>query len=308
MCPKDILKHFYKEPSPYPRVGTDANAVCAYGDKLGEIILLSRIPLKAQSERKNIYTFVNPENRFKDVFYKYMYGHVEPPINAKKSAFHPIVENRNTGPGNILQQVYSALGLSVDIKPRGFLGIRSTPKKNKVGIHIDGVSAGNIIGFPKLRTIYPENVTVIQKFILDNPQYEFVQFGLSNELQGVTNWLGKSVEESIEEAATCEFIICLNSAFLHIATALDVKTVCIINAPDPEVCFLPVMRNYCYPCVPPYNLYDIYWLPPQVVYLHQDGENPLVPSFSEDNLKKALDGRVYPYFSDRYLDLIFEYE
>lgn len=307
MGPRDVLKMFYNVPSPFPRHRTDVNAVCAYGDKLGELVMISRIPMKAKAEGKSVYTFVNPDNKFVDFFRKWTHCHMEPPPDAIRSSCQAVVEGHNCGPGNILQQVYAAVGLGVDVKPRGFLGIPSRPKRNKVGIHLDGVTAGTMLGYPRVRTIYPENIAVIQKFILANQQYEWVQFGLGSPLEGVTSFLGKSIDDSIHEVSTCEFMVCLNSAFMTIAAALDVKTIVIINNPRVEACFFPVMTNMVPPCVPPYDIYDSFWLYPQNVHLHQDGENPLVPRFSADSLARALDGRVYPYFRDDYLDMIFEY-
>lgn len=308
MNPKEILRKYYKDFPRYPIEKTDVTALAGYGDKLGEIIMLSRIPLKSRAEKKNIYTFINPENKFRDIFYKYVLAHLEPPDYAKRSAFQPIVENRNCGPGQILQQVYGAIGLSIDIKPRGFLGIPSQPKKNKVGIHIDGVGAGTLPGCPYLRTIYPHNVQILQEFIKKKTNYEFVQFGLKNPLDGVTSFIGKSLEDSIQEVATCEFMICINSAFMHIAAALDVKIICIINNPRIERCYFPVMVNDIPPCVLPYQNYDQFWLYPQAVFLHQDGSNELVPRFSQSALDMALRSMLYPYWSDDYLDLITEYD
>ena len=51
---------------------------------------------------------------------------------------------------------------------------------------------------------------------------------------------------------------------------------------------------------------DIEWLFPQNVHLHQNGQNELVPIVSEDSLKMAINGDVYPYWKFDFLDLIFK--
>lgn len=308
MNPRDILRRVYGFKSPMPRYCAEVNAVQGFGDKLGEIVMLSRIPLKAWCEGKQVYTFVNPENKFRSFYERWVHSRVEPPQDAVRATFQSIVEGKNCGPGNLLQQTYSALGLHPEIKPKGFFGIASQPKKHKVGIHIDGVGAGTLPGFPEKRDIYQRNIDVLQKFVLENDLYEFVQFGQRRPLDGVTSFLDRSLDDSVYEVATCEFMICINSSFMHIAAALDVKTVVIINNPRPDRSYFPVLVNDCLPPVPPWDCYDSYWMYPQNTHLHQDGGNPLVPEFSADNLLRALEGKVYPYFRDDWLDMIFENE
>jgi hypothetical protein len=85
---------------------------------------------------------------------------------------------------------------------------------------------------------------------------------------------------------------------MHLAAALGLKIVGIINFPDPARIFLPVLKDI--------NLVESSWLYPQSVLLHQDGEGELVARFSLLNLERAIAGELYPYWSDRYLPLIHE--
>jgi hypothetical protein len=47
------------------------------------------------------------------------------------------------------------------------------------------------------------------------------------------------------------------------------------------------------------------WLYPQNVHLHQNGENEVVKKLSVFNIKKAFNGEIYPFWSHKFLDLIF---
>jgi hypothetical protein len=319
---ENILRSYYQDKIPNGRnLNKPIKTVGCY-NKLGESIMLSSIPEKANKENKEV--FLNKDgNFFLDIVLKNNTYHIN-----KKEQFetiHHLVENFNCGNGNILQQIYRILGLEIDIKPKGNLYINKEKKKNLIGIHIDGISAGRF--YPRGRSIYEENIKILQEFINDNSQYSFIQFGqgqnkredlipsgisevIKNDksglLENVEDYLNKSLEDTFNKMAECEYFICLNSGFYHAAIALDIKTICIINLPVIEECYLPILVNEMLPCSPPYLKWDKNWLYPQAVHLHQDGENQLVKQFNYLNLKKALHGDIYPFWSDKYLSLIHE--
>jgi hypothetical protein len=322
---KDILFSFYKnKKNQGPLFNKDNHNIGCY-NKLGEAIMLSSIPEKSFLENQNIF-LDKKHNYFLDIILKKNPFYQDRIIN-KSLSIHDIVEHFNCGNGNILQQIYRILGLAVDIKPKGKLYIEKTKKKNLIGIHLDGVSAGRFS--PKGRIIYHSNIETLQRFINNNlQQYSFIQFGqgkLKEEdllltgvskpknddktglLNNVEDFLNKNIEDTLEKIAECEYFICLNSAFYHAAIALNIKTICIINLPDIKECYIPILVNEMLPCVPPYSSWDKNWLYPQAVHLHQDGENELVKQFNEKNLKKALEGEIYPFWKDDYLNLINEF-
>jgi hypothetical protein len=320
---KDIIVKYYKNKSSNGiSFNNEINGISCY-NKLGEAIMLSSIPEKAKLNNKNISLNKNL-NFFLDlVLRKNIFFEKEAIDNVY--SMHYLVENFNYGNGNILQQIYRACGLEVDIKPKGNLYINKPKIKNRIGIHIDGASAGRFHG--SARDIYQNNIIILQNFINNNPQYNFIQFGQGKQkdekmiatgichpinenkeglLDNVEDFLNKNLEETLEKIAECEYFICLNSGFYHAAIALDIKTICIINLPSIEECYLPILVNEMLPCTPPYLKWDKNWLYPQAVHLHQDGENELVKLFNSENLKKALNGDIYPFWKNDYLNLINE--
>lgn len=319
--PQDLLTNFYKKKETRGNsFDGEVKSLSCY-NKLGETALLSFIPEQAAKEGKNISVGSFGNSYFAPVFGKNPFVKECQDLNA----FHSYTERFNLGNGNLVQQIQRLLKLKVDPKPRGRFYGSSIKISNRIGIHIDGVSAGRFYGAK--RAIYADNLKILQSFINNNKQYEFVQFGqgakkdekilpsgvsLPTEnnkeglLEGVSDFLNKGIEESIDLASTCEYFICLNSSFYHIAAALDCKIICIINNPKIEECYLPILVNEMPPNSPPYDIFDKIWLYPQAVHLHQDGENDLVPTFSELNLKRAINGEVYPFWDDKYLNLILD--
>jgi hypothetical protein len=301
---QDILINHYRQLEKRGSPPFEVKRIGAY-DKLGDSVFLTRIPKKAQEENKELYIDV-VGNRFITPLLDGNHFYKPAPDHLKNWTFHHMVESYNCGNGNILQQTYRLLGLKVDSKPKGYFNYNPAKNKKLIGIHVDGVSAGNIVGAGTARMIYPKNLELIQKFILENQnRYKFVQFGLAKAFQGVEDFTGIPLVESIRKAAECEYAICLNSGFMHVFAMFDVKIVCVINSPFLQHCYFPVLVNEMPECHP--LRYDRVWLYPQAVHLHQDGENELVPCFSLENLQKALDGEVYPYWSDCWLDLIYEH-
>jgi hypothetical protein len=127
---------------------------------------------------------------------------------------------------------------------------------------------------------------------------EFYEVGAHfSGLDSVGNWTGLPLEQSIRNMATCQYFIGILSGPLHLAIALGLKVIN-INFPAPSRIYLPVLKDI--------DLVETEWLYPQSVLLHQDGEGELVARFSLTNLERAINGDLYPYWSDRYLPLIHE--
>jgi hypothetical protein len=320
---EDIIISYYRnKPISGIKFNEQLNEISCY-NKLGEAIMFSSIPEKSVNENRDIYLNKNL-NYFLDLILK-KNPHFKSKDIDKSPNIHQIVENFNCGNGNILQQTYRLLGLNIDAKPKGNLYINKTKKKNLIGLHLDGVSAGRF--YPNGRVIYEHNIKILQEFIKTNSEYSFVQFGqgkkkeeellptglskpLNNDktglLKNVEDFLNKDISETLNKIAECEYFICINSSFYHAAIALDVKTICLINLPIIQSCYLPILVNEMLPCTPPFSHWDKNWLYPQAVHLHQDGENELVKMFSKENLKKALNGDIYPFWKDDFLNLINE--
>jgi hypothetical protein len=230
------------------------------------------------------------------------------------SALNPIGESKNyirtelielcdVGNGHLSQRLQRTLGLPVQRLPKPYLypTLPFNKKRNKVALHFStGVSAFDLIqhGFVNPRQLEDWAQKEILKFI-DDSNFEFVEFGMEQKFQHskVKDFTKKSVEDSINEMATCEYFMGLNSGFMNIAAALDLKSIIVVNVPDVKDLYLPVIQE----C----SMEDMNWLYPQNVHLHQNGENELVKKLSIFNIKKAFNGEIYPFWSHKFLDLIF---
>jgi hypothetical protein len=230
------------------------------------------------------------------------------------SALNPIGESKNyirtelielcdVGNGHLSQRLQRTLGLPVQRLPKPYLypTLPFNKKRNKVALHFStGVSAFDLIqhGFVNPRQLEDWAQKEILKFI-DDSNFEFVEFGMEQKFQHskVKDFTKKSVEDSINEMATCEYFMGLNSGFMNIAAALDLKSIIVVNVPDVKDLYLPVIQE----C----SMEDMNWLYPQNVHLHQNGENELVKKLSVFNIKKAFNGEIYPFWSHKFLDLIF---
>lgn len=211
-----------------------------------------------------------------------------------------------SGNGHIIQGVQRALNLNVEIKPKGYLFVDENQKNIKpylkIGICLSTNNSGSFLidkGFKNPRTLNENTLSIINKFI-NCTKHEFIQFGDIDILKNnnVRNKVNYSIEESIKELSTCDYYIGLNSGFMHIAAALDIKSIILVNVPDPIDLYLPILKNVA--------VYDLNWLYPQNVHLHEYGENDIVKQINFDNLLRAIDGELYPFWKNDCLNLINE--
>jgi len=214
-----------------------------------------------------------------------------------------LLEFYDIGNGHLAQRLQRAIGLKVESLPKPYLFTNSQFKKNKVALHFStGPSAFDLIkhGFENPRQLQEESKNIISSLI-QNTNFEFIEFGEKQifPYENVENATNLSIEDSIKKLAECEFFIGLNSGFMNIAAGLSIKSIIIVNVPNVNNLFLPVLVD----C----GAEDMNWLYPQNVHLFQNAENALVPKLSLDNLLKSINGEVYPFWSSQYLDLIYDH-
>jgi len=209
---------------------------------------------------------------------------------------------RNLGNGHLFQRLRRLYGLNVDEKPFGKLRRDSPQVLNRVALHFD---AGKHQTWQKqhihsrAREIYPENLEIIQRFINDNPRMEFIEFGAKPiGLTGIKSCVGMDLKLQLQVLGTCEWFLGIVSGFMHAAAAYECKSVVVLNFPAARKIMLPTLVDT--------NLVESEWLYPQNVHLHQDNAGPLVPRFTDDSLRAAFNGEVYPYFKNDWLHLIHE--
>lgn len=206
------------------------------------------------------------------------------------------------GNGNLLQRFCRSMGVEPPTIPRGFIGVKNLQvERQRIGFSFTtGNSAFHKTNYQHPRQIYPRNLFLFQKFINQHPEYEFVEFGKESiGLKGVTSRCGLTIEETIPLMATCGHFITLNSGLMHVALALKIPTVAIVNIPSIEKFYLPELIEF--------PIEDLSWFAPQTHILHQDGGNALVPPFSLKNLEKALHQETYPFDrAEEFATLIFD--
>jgi hypothetical protein len=208
------------------------------------------------------------------------------------------------GNGHFIQRLHRVFGFEPPLKPKGNLHVLGIDRvKNRVAIHL--LPGGHADWqkryiHPRAREVYDETAKGLQQFVKSHGQYQFFEVGSkrSTWIQEAQDKTGIGLFETIRFLATCEFFVGIISGPMHIATALDVKCIVILNFPDANQIFLPTLKD-----IP---LVESDWLYAQNVHLHQESDGPLVKRFSADNLERAFNGDLYPYWSERFLPLIHE--
>ncbi|MAF24959.1 hypothetical protein CL634_05225 [bacterium] len=208
------------------------------------------------------------------------------------------------GGGHWFQNIQQSLGFEPDLKPKADLFVPNAKKqKGKVILNF---SAGPDQArqkeevHPRARELYPEHRDTIQKFINNNRnRYHFVEVDIeSSNFENVENKCGMDIDKSIEEIATCEYYLGIINGIMHVATALELKCITILNFPSAHQIYLPRLADL--------DLPDIDWLYPQNVHLHEDDDAELVQYLTYSNLEKAFNGEIYPFWEEDYINLFFE--
>lgn len=202
------------------------------------------------------------------------------------------------GPGHNFQRARRLFGLPVDPRPSGCLIVPGAEKRNRVSLHFEaGAHAHNQKCYhPRPRVIYPENLAIIRRFIRSHPELDFFEVG--GEVLGDTvPSLKCGLTDTIKAMAECVLHIGIISGPYHVANALGVPTICIINFPSPWELMLPCVKNI--------DIVESEWLYPQSHILHQDHDSIHWPKFSLYNLEAAHNRETYPYDNpEKFMELV----
>lgn len=140
---------------------------------------------------------------------------------------------------------------------------------------------------PRAREVYPENIAIIREFIANHPEVDFCEVGTS-VLSGLIPSVGRSgLMETIAWMSTAHVHIGTGSGPMHLAEALGMRTIVIINFPEPWKLMLPNLVNTF--------VREEQWYYPQSSILHQDHDSAHWPKFSLYSLESAFNNEVYPY-------------
>lgn len=299
---EDKIIKFYssKEAAKKQPIQQEYNYIGNWNGGLGDAMSLTILPFAGHLVNKkiNIYSF-SPHFATLIKFNPYY----KEDLNKSFVRAEMLQGYYDCGNGHFFQRLQRACGLNPLIKPKGFLLVNHKHTiKNKIILHFN-VGAHAAVQkrtvHPRAREFYPEHKECFQKWILNNQNnYQFVEVGTEfSNLKGVENKVSLSLEETILEMATGEYYIGLHSGVMHIAAALGLKSIMIINFPHADELYLPALKDL--------PISDLDWLYPQNVHLtEEDSNNELVPVFNYENITKAINGEIYPFWNDEYLKLI----
>jgi hypothetical protein len=201
------------------------------------------------------------------------------------------------GGGHFLQKIQHVCGIKRQTTPRPLLFNTHQTIPNRVVMSFDKGACNQTNIHPRARLLYPEHKQTIQTFINNNSStYTFVEVGRSfSGLDNVFDATNTGIESTTNEIAQCDYYFAMHNGLMHIAAGLNKKSIIIVNFPSAHQLYLPCLREV--------KSNELSWLYPQNVHLHEDDSSELVEFLTYNNIKRAFDGDIYPFFSDRYLNL-----
>lgn len=305
MMIEDLIINFYKDKINQKPILKDLNFIqdsqelnlTTLNIGLGDAVILTALT-KSKNKKLNIFS---PNKHWQSICKFNSFLNKEQTCNEYIRT--ELLEFFNIGNGHLAQRLQKAVGIDVDVKPKPYIYSYSKRNKKKIGLHFStGISAFDLLakGFNKPRQLTEESKKIILDFILKS-DYEFYEFGGKRNfhLENVKDCTSLNIEDSINKLNECEYFIGLNSGFMNLAAGLSIKSIIIVNVPNVNNLYLPVLVD----C----GIEDTNWLYPQNVHLFQNAENQLVPRLSVENIEKAINGEVYPFWEENYLDLIYDY-
>ena len=264
---------------------------------MGDAVILTDLP-RAGHQNARMMSVFSPSEHFQTImnFNPYYTKRLTP-----FSAFADVLYHSfNLGNGHLIQRLRRAYGLPLDIRPRGCLEVSGRIQQQRIVLHFE---AGRHAEWQRqhirsdARALSPAGKAAIQGLIAERREFEFVEIGKQPcGIDGVVDGTGLSLAETIQLLSSAEYFIGIMSGPIHLAAALDIKLICVTNFPPPEL--------ICLPCLKDIDQVESEWFYPQSVILHQDDDGKFVKRLTTENLHRALDGDIYPYWSDRYLELI----
>jgi hypothetical protein len=268
---------------------------------IGDTVILTALPRVAHAEGREVSIYSASEH-FETLC------SFNPFFRFKLHTFHAcassLVYNYNLGNGHYIQRLQRAFGLRPEREPRGCIVVKDFQRqRGNVVIHLEAgrwAEWQRVKIHPRARELHPETMFALQEFIDTRKELSFFEVGKRpSGLRNVQSWHGLSLSETICRMSSCDYFIGIMSGPMHIAAALNLKLIAIVN--------FPPAFQICLPTLIDIDLTESEWFYPQSVILHQESDGKFVRRLTTDNLKRAVDGVLYPYWSSRYLDLIYDF-
>jgi hypothetical protein len=289
----DVVRFYADHPgSSKPKLGRtfdpETHTLTNTPTGMGDSIMMTDLPRAAALSRRQGSSYLSSPH-FRDLIqFNPYYRDRHCPVWVSLSQ---VQMEYDLGPGHNFQKVRRLFNLPVDPRPSGCVIVPGgTVKRNRVSLHFEpGVHAISQRAHihPRAREVYPENLDIVRAFIKRHPELEFFEVGgcvLQNDVPNLSHLPLPSV---IHEMASCSLHIGIISGPYHLANALGVRTIVVINFPEPSMFMLPCMKNV--------DAVESEWLYPQSHVLHQDTDSPHWPRFTLKTLEMAYQGETYPY-------------
>jgi len=264
---KNILSDFYnrnKITLSQPKFLDYVNNITNKANGLGDLLILT--PLIPE---KNIYSPFNDYFSFLE-YSDCKFNKQDIYFDIRDSDLH----KQDWGGGHCIQRLQKAFLGKFDLLPKPKINKKYSPLKNKVAFHFES--------FRRKETALPQEIRDLIK-----------EFFLKNKYQTYDCSSYKNLKELIEEMSSCEYFVGIDSGPMHLAAAFEIKSIIILNHPSSKDIYLPKLAEA--------NIANSEWLYPQNIHLAVNEGNQLINKFSVANLRNALVGNLYPYFSKEYL-------
>lgn len=298
-----IVNHYRQQPAkplkPLPEQMPTTLSTVTMG--LGDTMMMTDMPRAAHQQGKDLTCFSGSPHFLQLMsFNPFWKQHTDKAfmVNAPD-----MVRQYDCGNGHYLQRIRRAFGLKINDCPRGCLNWRGTRGSRRVILHFEpGVHVNwqRKEIHPKARHLYADTKSELEKFIMERSRqgFRFFQVGKGPVIRGAIPLNTPTTIDLVNQIGQASWFIGIMSGPMHVAAALELKCVAIVNFPYAEVIVRPTLKVT--------GQVEEEWHYPQNVHLHQDGEGPLVPKANCLNLHRAFDGLIYPFWSNDYLNLIHE--
>lgn len=302
--PEDLILAHYRSVSAKPlkplrEPNTDVLTTMSQG--LGDTMMLTDLPNASVKQGGGRCDVFSPSKHFLPLM-RFNPSYREVDDKAYLVNAPDLVRQYDCGNGHYLQRLRRAYGLRVDDLPKGYIKWHGQRSKHRVVLHFDpGIHAGwqRKHVHDRARQLYPETRKALEDFIASRKDLEFVEIGNNPaRLKGTQFRATGDTVSLVNFIGTATWFLGIISGPMHVATAMDLKCVVIINFPDPSKIFLPTLVTT--------GQVEEEWFYPQNVHLHQEGEGAQVNRATLENFKRAFNGEIYPFWSDKYLSLIHQ--
>jgi hypothetical protein len=294
-----------QEPLPLKKVRIpDAAILSTLTIGLGDTMMLTDIPRAARQQSKSIATFSISQHFRPLMAFNPFWKEPGQPDQAILVNAPSLVRFHECGNGHYLQRLRRAFGLEVDDAPRGCIHWEGQRHKDRVLLHFD---PGQHVNWqrktihPRARMLYPETRSELEKFIAGNHGLDFISVGNAPDgrpIHGSRHLPTRTIADLVNLVGSASWFIGIMSGPMHLATAMSLKCVVIVNFPAPWEWFLPTLRVT--------DQLEFEWAYPQNVHLHQEGEGPLCRKATAGNLRAAFGGDVWPNWKTDHCALINE--